>query len=142
MQCKAHFNSAKAESLKQTNIKMMQLPGAEHIYRLVITQGSGPHMPCYSTYHWRGGGADSVERHFRITSQGADGFYLISFPLETETLVCGVLWISCIVTTSGAFPPCVFWLLASCRDQSFLCLPLFSLFSDVLLHSDVLLVYS
>ena len=99
-------------------------------------------MLCCRTYPWWGGGADSVECHLRISSQGADCFYLISFPLETEALVCGVLWISCIVTTSGAFPPCVFWLLTSCQDQSFLCLPLFSLFSDVLLHSDVLLVYS
>ena len=31
---------------------------------------------------------------------------------------------------------------ATVLAQSFLCLPLFSLFSDVLLHSDVLLVYS
>ena len=85
----------------------MQLPGAEHTYTLVITQGPGPHVPCYSTYRWWGGGADSVERHLRISSQGADGFCLLSFPLETETLVCGVPWISCLNYQRGFPSPCV-----------------------------------
>ena len=140
--CNTHYSSTKAESLKQTNRKTMQLLGAEHTYTLVITQGPGPHMPCYSTYHWWGGGADSVERHLRISSQGADGFCLISFPLETETLVCGVPWISCLLITSRAFPPCVCLLASHLPPWHVPSLPTFIFFSGVLLHSDILLVYS
>ena len=95
----------------------MLLLQVEHIYRPTIIQCPVPHpTPPPSMAPIPEGDCCLC----KMPPQGADGLQLISFPLYILTF--GARWISCVFTTSWAFPAlpskCVIRFLTTCLDLS------------------------